>query len=266
VPLQPSIRKRIISRTDIREYNARRLSLYVQQSDGWHNICLVAGGRAALGRDYKTNDIALLLWPECDEKSINISRQHACIELNDDGAIWRNLNCRFGLEVGKRFYGANQSAAIRKDEVISPAGVLPLTCHVDEFDMNQVAQDYQLLERRQAVDAGAWPAKLRAVRLEREAQVDAGKHEKYVVFDRVITIGRAPNSTICIVGVGVALTHARIVWLANQFFLEPLQKMHPTYMDEAQILPDQLFPLAPDVNIRLGEVEITVKDFYQKVH
>lgn len=232
-------------------------------------LLLLARSPVNLGRD-RTNDIALRHLPpgpENNEHSLNISRQHLRIRLEEDAVVVEDLRSSKrtlldGSELAApRRLGSDDCGKPFPLRLAAAADVaVPLEMSLRLFaagagDCGATAAD--LLE---ALDVGPPPlwqsaeqVRLAAVRLDR---CDNLREESYLLMYHPITIGCSPNCAIEVHGPGVAAMHGRLFHLAGCFWFENLASIGQTQLAGTPLPRKELAPLVPGSMLQLGEVAL----------
>lgn len=245
-----------------------KLAIEWQEVSGPRTACLVAQSTVVLGRG-SASCVQLN-----DDRQV--SRRHLEIVFIEAGPHWRSLS-----DNGVDFLSENEGDVgegknkpvwkriqapgphpFRDGVSLSLAGILPL--HSRVFPLKKAAKDLPR-KYRQFVSkcAGHLPDQLGiyAVRLTR-----ANPREFYLLMQHEVLLGGHEQTACHICHPALQASHARILHLADEFWIQPFSARCVVKVDGRELAPWELGQLRPGVVLEFGRtdpLQINVLDFYQ---
>ncbi|WP_146571443.1 FHA domain-containing protein [Botrimarina hoheduenensis] len=244
--------------------NLDRISLCFDGVSGPRTVCVVAGTQLRLGRQKSKGEIDandIVIRPMDRGDCTRISRQHAVVTFADGGAIFSNTDsCKNGSVVSGAKLGPAESTRLSSNAQISLAGAVAIAARVRPPAAYFRLSDYtHLVDGRQS-RSNTILGRHQSLVLRRE---DSASDEEYVLFQRVLTIGRGPHSDIRIAHRSVAIRHCYLHFLNGQFWIEPVQVFSNTAVNGIHPRLDQLVGVDANTHLTIGEVEVEVTSLQQ---
>lgn len=227
--------------------------------------------RLTFGRS-RDNDIVLRFLPrssENDQNSRNLSRTHCVTEIVSEGIEIRDES-RTGIELNYSVVREREVVTTHHTGEVTPIqlGVtgtvpVPLTLEMMTFGPDRYAEQddlefwhelYSELVGARSISRLAREAlslQLDAVRYDRVENLN--EEESYVLLLREALIGGSPNQAAIVLSDHSAPVQARILHLDRSFWIEPLGETSVASINGMALPVRSLTPLAPGMQIQIGD-------------
>ena len=279
VELHPHQGRQHFAKADLNpERRRQKLLLTVMSDRGNRDICLLAGDSFRLGREYHLNDLALVV-PQSADPTLSqsfISREHARIEFTPDGPKWFDSSSYGTLFREIEFSKESKPSAF----LLADGRAISLPAR-EKRDRSHQALRLMNLTPKLLRGSGYLPQSYRraveqqlgselpdpvgshsAIRLRRDDELSGV--EEYVLMQQVAEIGRDPSSCAVVLdSTLVAQIHARLLHMGGYFWIEPHGFQSRVEAHHSPVLPDAPQLLYPGLTLRVGDVEIVVREFSQ---
>ena len=244
--------------------NAALISFTDTQSD--RVIWVWTGTHCTIGKA-PNSDLACVLLPdnvENKEKNKLISRKHCSIEIQPNRVILEDLKSTNGTFVDN--VRIRSPVTLRNGQMISLAAKLFL--HYLDFRSLDESREVREAMRRctTALDCTTALAKLSLKKNRESSPLEAfllrrqnnySDKLEYLFLIRSAILGSSLKyAAICVQQNSVCDQHARLIFHAQQYFIEDLQSNSGTWVDDKRLEPSLPIPLGPESRIRVGDVEI----------
>jgi len=221
-----------------------------------------------LGRS-RANDIVLRVMPRSEEndvlsKQITASKPHCVLSLKPEGLFLADQDTLNGTEVdGSAWEGAGPLPLDRPSEVdVAKALRLRLVPFLEGRGCTALRADlYSELGRPDDLWRAAEQLRLRSLLVQRVENL--ADEERYLIVFRYANIGRGMGNELIVPGEGLERTHARIVRLGGQFWLESFVEGDRLMADGVPIPSGRAAPLAPGMVLQYGDLSGRFERFQQ---
>jgi len=244
--------------------NAALISFTDTQSD--RVIWVWTGTHCTIGKA-PNSDLACVLLPdnvENKEKNKLISRKHCSIEIQPNRVILEDLKSTNGTFVDN--VRIRSPVTLRNGQMISLAAKLFLR-YLDFRSLDESREVREALSRcTTALDCTTALAKLSLKKNRKSSPLEAfllrrqnnySDKLEYLFLIRSAILGSSLKyAAICVQENSVCDQHARLIFHAQQYFIEDLQSNSGTWVDDKRLEPYLPIPLGPESRIRVGDVEI----------
>lgn len=215
----------------------------------------VQNRQVTIGRSRKTD---IMLRGSNDDQSLQISGHHANIRF-DRVAQWEQLPAAWGTTVDGSPMIEGQVLDLCDGQEITVAHAVTIrpTSFTERLP-DDVRQAY--MRHCQRHNQKHRPAEGRVSSILLSSTSEAGLITEYILIQEAIRLGSDPGCALPISGNHVRPFHARIAFLAGQFWIEPCQPEAAVTASGKRVPYGYRVPLRGDSTFRLGETSINVEE------
>ena len=199
------------------------------------------------------------------EQSTRISRSHACIGFKPTGAYWEQFQTPYGTEFDGTPLDEGLKAALKDDQQITVARAVLLEPKLFEEPLTP-DQDESFRRFSHGLGATYTSPIGRVSALGVRVSNEDGLFSENILMQRAVSLGQNPRCPITVIGSGVMSQHARISYLAGQYWIEATQRDSPVKVGGASVPYGYLKALSSGIPVTLGETEIGVWSLPPRTH